>query len=444
MQALCESLVALALQQGADGADCLARTSEGISAGVYEGQLESFQKSQVQGIGLRVIQQGRVGYAYTEQVEEAEKIVSQALSVSQISDVDEYACIFDGACDACQQEAALPPFTPGHAQEVVEAALALYHEVIHLPHIKNTQSCSAEWEQHAVFFANSHGVAGSASRRECAVFVDAVAKIGDWTDSGWAFEVGHTLKDLSLSNVAAKAQQEAVKYHGAGRAKSGRYPVVILNEAMNDLLGAFSPVFSAERAQKGLSLLKGKQGQRIANANVTLIDAPSHPVLGPRLPFDGEGVPTRAVTLVKEGVLQTLLYSLSAAKQDGVDSTGHGRRGYSSQVSIAPYTLSLLPGQESLESLCQQAGQGVLVCEVSGLHAGVNDVSGDFSLLCKGNLIENGRLGQPIEQLVVSGNFFALLSQVQALGNDVFYSVPSTSCFACPSVLIKQLMIASE
>lgn len=444
MLELCKQLVQQALRQGADAADCIASASEGISADIYEGHVDSFQKSQTQGVGLRVITGGRVGYAYTEQLESADRLAGQALSAAQVTDVDEYACIYEQAASYASCQEGQVDLSPEVAQQVVDKALSLYHAVMSQPHIENVQGCSAEMERSQVFFANSAGVQGSASRQNAALFVDAVAKIGDWTDSGWAFAVGKTLEALDEYDVAKQAQEKSVQYHDAGRAGNGTMQVIFHGEAMGDLLGAFSPIFSAERAQKGLSQLAGKQGEKIAAECVTIVDTPDHPLLGAGLPFDGEGAPTGPHTLVENGVLKTLLYSMAAAKQDGVQSTGHGRRGYSGQVTIAPHVFTVTPGNDPLEALCQQAQSGVVIYEVSGLHAGVNDVSGDFSLLCKGRKIENGAQGQAVEQMVVSGNFFAMLQNVQAVGNDTVYGIPGASCFASPSLWVGALAIAGQ
>lgn len=444
MLELCKKLVQQALSLGADAADCIASAAEGVSADIYEGHVDSFQKSQTQGVGLRVITGGRVGYAYTERLESADRLAGQALSAAEVTDRDEYACIYEQAARyaSCQEDQI--DLTPEVAQRVVDKALSLYHAVMSQPHVENVQGCSAEMERSHVYFANSAGVEGSASRQNAALFVDAVARIGDWTDSGWAFAVGKTLEELDEYDVAKQAQQRSVQYHEAGRAGNGKMQVIFHGEAMVDLLGAFAPVFSAERAQKGLSQLAGKQGETIADPCVTIVDTPDHPLLGPGLPFDGEGAPTGPHTLVERGVLKTLLYSMASAKQDGVRSTGHGRRGYSGQVTIAPHVFTVQPGDKALEELCQAVQCGVVIYEVSGLHAGVNDVSGDFSLLCKGRTIKNGRLGRAVEQMVVSGNFFGLLQNVRAVGSDTVYSIPGASCFASPSVWVGALAIAGN
>ena len=304
---ICKKLVNEALCQGADAADCIASATEGISADIYEGQVDSFQKSQTQGVGLRVLKKGRVGYAYTERLEGAERIVAQALSAAEVTDRDEYACIYQAAQRYASEQPGQTDLSPVVSQQIVDKALALYHAVMALPHVENVQGCSAEMEKTYVYFANSAGTEGSASRQNTALFVDAVAKIGDWTDSGWSFAIGKTLEEVDEHQVAKRAQEKAIQYYQAGRTQNGAMPVIFHGQAMVDLLGAFAPIFSAERAQKGMSQLAGKQGQKIAADCVTIVDTPDHPQLGPGLPFDGEGVPTGVHTLVDHGVLKTLL-----------------------------------------------------------------------------------------------------------------------------------------
>ena len=81
---------------------------------------------------------------------------------------------------------------------------------------------------------------------------------------------------------------------------------------------------------------------------------------------------------------------------------------------------------------------------VSGLHAGVNPTSGDFSLLAKGFAIAGGQQGAPIERMVLSGNFFSLLTNVRAIASDLTFGIPSASCFGSPSLLADGLTVAAE
>jgi PmbA protein len=86
----------------------------------------------------------------------------------------------------------------------------------------------------------------------------------------------------------------------------------------------------------------------------------------------------------------------------------------------------------------------LLITDVSGLHAGVNPVSGDFSLLARGFAVKNGHTTHPVELLTIAGNFFELLKAVKAVGADLFFGLPGGGCAGSPSVLIDGLMAAGN
>jgi len=123
--------------------------------------------------------------------------------------------------------------------------------------------------------------------------------------------------------------------------------------------------------------------------------------------------------VIENGILKTLLHSRKTARKAGTESTGNARRSVSSPVRVAPTNFFFRPGEKSLETLLLEMGEGLLITELSGLHAGANPVSGDFSLLAKGFRITGGRQAEPVEQITVAGNFYQLLKDVLAVGNDL-------------------------
>jgi PmbA protein len=123
-----------------------------------------------------------------------------------------------------------------------------------------------------------------------------------------------------------------------------------------------------------------------------------------KIPFDDEGVLTTAKAIIDKGVFATALYDLKSAYKAGRNSTGNGFRA-GSAVSEMPTNLIVEAGEKSFEGLLEESGEGIILTDLSGLHAGVNPISGDFSLLCEGYLIENGKKGRPVEQITVAGNF---------------------------------------
>ena len=84
---------------------------------------------------------------------------------------------------------------------------------------------------------------------------------------------------------------------------------------------------------------------------------------------------------------------------------------------------------------------GLLITELSGLHAGANPISGDFSLLARGFEVEDGKCTRAVEQFTAAGNFFDLLKNIMSVGSDLLFE---GSPIGSPSVAVASLNIAGE
>ena len=150
-----------------------------------------------------------------------------------------------------------------------------------------------------------------------------------------------------------------------------------------------------------------------------------------------------AKAIIDKGVFATALYDLKSAYKAGKESTGNGFRGGSS-VSEMPTNLIVEAGDKSFDELLEEAGEGIILTDLSGLHAGVNSISGDFSLLCEGYLIENGKKGRPVEQITVAGNFYDVIKSIKSVGNDIINLPSGEGEFFTPSVLVSSLAISGD
>ena len=139
-------------------------------------------------------------------------------------------------------------------------------------------------------------------------------------------------------------------------------------------------------------------------------------------------------------MLQTYLYNLTTAAKDGVQTTGNAFGG-GSKKGISPAFIYLKPGKKSQEELFQEVGNGVFITDVSGLHAGLNQQSGNFSLQSTGYMIENGKKGKPLDLITVSGNLLELFGDVLEVGNDVDVS---PSGISAESLLIKKIAVSGK
>ena len=254
------------------------------------------------------------------------------------------------------------------------------------------------------------------------------------------------LDTIDAEKLANKAVANAKIKLGGDVAPTGQYPVIFNPDAMCSLLSVFSSIFSSEAAQKGLSQLAGKEGEVIAAANVTLVDDPFHKENPEPIHFDAEGSPTHRKFVIEKGVLNTLLYNLKTAAVAGKKTTGNASKaGYDAQVAIRPFTMYLENGEISEEELLEMAGEGVYITDLSGLHAGANAISGDFSLQSAGFMIRDGKKAEYVKSFTVAGNYYELLKNVRALANNC--ELPNAfgkTAFGAPSVLVDGLSIAGK
>jgi len=160
--------------------------------------------------------------------------------------------------------------------------------------------------------------------------------------------------------------------------------------------------------------------------------------------FDDEGVSTKEKILIENGILKTYLHSLKTANKFGVEPTGNGQKGsYKSSVVVGAYNFYIQPGNISYESLLKKMNNGLVLIEFDGIHAGLNGISGDFSLSTRGYLVENGIICGAINEITLAANYFDLLLNLEEIGNDLKFSYPFGKA-GSPSILFRKLDIAGK
>ena len=423
--------------------DVYCTFSDDESAEALNKEMKSCASGASGGVSFRCAVNGRIGSAATQSMEkeELEALVARAVANADVIDADEEPIFFAGAApEAYKTVTVKAPALPGVAA-LRRAAMDLQKQLYAAsPMMTDGTTSEAMATRSFVGLANSKGVSLT---RECGAvctYVEAIVNDGKEPSFGSAFAATLDTDTDIVKNAAA----EALARLGAGACKTGKYDVIFEARQVRALLSAFSPIFSGKAALQGLSLLKGKEGQRIAAPCFTLIDDPFYPENTMQCAFDAEGVPTREKTIVDKGVLKTLLYDLTNAKKAGVESTGNAARGYASPVSISPYCLRIEKGSESPEQLLARMGSGLYITELKGLHAGASAVTGDFSIESSGFLVENGKIARPVHSFTVAGNFFELMKAVDGVADNVKMGHPSAHVFAAPDILVRGLAVAGE
>ena len=431
--------MAYAAEKGCASCELFYANGESFEVNANGGEIDRYSVSREAGVSVRVSLGGHEGYAYTEAIGEPERLVDHAMdNAACIDSEDEHPMQTKQEYRAITREdSALK-----NKSESERIALAKHLEELCLqqdPRVKRVVYCSVEYGAGSVVMENSLGLHAEKASNSSVIYVMPSVQVGEEVQTGFAFRMGGDAMDAE--GCAKEAVEDALSKLGGSPVDSGCYRVLLKPYAMCDLLSAFAPMFSADEAQKGCSLLAGKEGQIIANERVTLWDDPFDPV-APRA-FDGEGTPCETKAVIQRGELKTLLHNLKTAKKAGAQSTGNAsRRSAASTVGISPSVFRLECGDSTYDRLLAELRDGLVIAELEGLHAGVDAVSGDFSLKASGFLVKNGAVVRPVSNITVAGNFVALLKNVFALGSDIRYSLPHGGCFASPSVLVNELTVA--
>ncbi len=438
--AFIHALLDAAKKAGIHEAEAYVSEADSLRVLVTKGEIEEYAVSTSGRLAFRGLINGKMGTSYTEALDEdAIPMLVEGVkdSARLITDEDEQF-IYPGSPAYASVDCT---GDTGTAEAQIDFALAFEKLGRTLdPRVTALGFSGMESGKGKSRMVNTHGLDLTHTDSQCVAFLDAIAREGERVSTNFAIEAAYSLANLDAEKIAKEAIAEAVFQLNASPCDSGEMPIIFRNTAMGSLLSVFAGAFSADAAQKGLSLLSGKEGQAIASPCVSLVDDPLLKGGFGTLPFDGEGVATFTKQVIQDGVLTTLLHNLKTAKKAGLTTTGNAARGAGS-MGVAPSNFFFTPGKQSLEAMMAAAGNGLVVTEMTGLHAGANPISGDFSLLVKGYLIENGKASRPVEQVTVAGNFFQLLKEIMMIGSDLRFT---HSSIASPSVWVNGLTVAGK
>lgn len=424
-QQFMDRLLAEAKAQGIDPAEVYFSAGSSFSAGAMNGNIDSYKVSTRQGLGLRGMYQGKMGYASTQAFdEEAIRQLIEGVKEGALLREDEGAEeIYEGDAEYPTVVSYDETLAQVPATAKLDAVLAIEKAALEsVDTVKQCEGTQLSTMSGEVYLRNSYGLNLQHKDNAFIAYTGAIAKDGDSTSTGMAFKCGRDFAKLDVKKLGEEAAQEAASGLHAEPVPAGNYRMILRYDAMQSLLATFCGIFSAENAQQGLSLLKGREGEKIAADCVTLMDDPLLEGGFDSAPFDGEGVASKTKAVVENGVLKTLLHNRKTAKKQGVASTGNALRpGLSAPITVAPTNFFFKPGDKTLAELEADMSDGLVITDLSGLHAGANMTSGDFSLLSKGYLLKDGKCVQPVEQITIAGNFYDVLKNIRAIGSDLIF-----------------------
>jgi len=390
---------------------------------VYQGEVEHFVSAQSEGIGVRVIRDGRTGFAYAGTLDPGavDEVLAEARDNVTFGTVDEWAGLAEPDGVAPTRQELWDDDLAGYA---TEAKIAMAKELERLTLAVDARlrvddaNYADAWGEVAV--STTTGIRETGRENGCYVQVSTLADDGDETQTGFGFSVGRNALELDLGRASRDAADRATRLLGATKPPSRRLTVVLDPFVTAQFLGVISSTLNGESVVKGRSLFRERLGERVAADAVTLVDDPTDVRAYTATDVDGEGLAARRNVLIEDGVLRQFVHSSYSARRAGTTSTGNATRGgFAGTPGVGCLALQLRPGTRSQADLVAGIDDGLLVQSVSGLHSGVNPISGDFSTGASGMLISGGELGAPVRELTIASTLQRMLLDVLEIGGDV-------------------------
>ncbi len=446
LRELSVEVVRKAMKGGATAAEVVLREGSEFSTTVRFGEVETLKESGARSIGVRVFFGKRSASTWSSDLSPAgvDGMVKGALNLARITSEDPFSGIPE-------------PDTLG----TIPTNLDLYYEDVYSlstadridyarraenaaltadPRIKNSDGGSFDAATGIKVLANSHGFIGDYRRSYCSVSAVPIAQIeGSSMQRDYWYSVARTLTKLEEpEHVGRIAAQRTLRRLGARKVKTQRVPVVFDPLVAGALLGHVFEAVNGDSVYRGASFLAGKLGEKIAGANVTIVDDGTMVGGFGSSPFDAEGVPTRRTVVIDKGVLNSYLLNTYTARKLKMQTTGNASRALAGTPGIGAGNFFMEKGANEPKKILAGIQEGLYVTEFLGF--GVNLVTGDFSRGASGVWIQNGELTFPVEEVTVAGNLRDMLNSISEIGDDLEFR----GSVACPTLRIDGMTVAGE
>lgn len=419
-----------------------------MNINIYEGNLEGYSIAEENTLSIRGIYKGKMGYSYTEKIEEdsMDELLGNLIQYAE-SNEKEYIEVLaepkEQYKDAKEKNDKLSKYTE---EEKIDFLKSIEKEALNFDkRISIVENCSYEEYTNSVFIKNTKGLELEDKYSIGILNLSVVAKDGEDVQTGYSYMVIDDLSDEYKNTLVRDAVNDGINMLKATTIASGNYEIILRNNVVANLFNSMSRVFLGDVVQRNLSMMKGKIGEKVGSDLLNIVE---DPLLNNGMisrTFDDEGNPTFSKYIIEKGILKTFLHNTKTAEKEGLESTGNGFRiSHKGSIGVLPTNMYIEKGDSTLEDMIDSMDMGIMITDIQGLHAGINPTSGDFSLSSSGFLIEKGQISKPICQITIAGNFYDLLVNITAIGNDTKFSFPMMNYFGSPSIKLNSLTVAGN
>jgi PmbA protein len=427
-------VLAHAKQLGASSAEASMSRTRGLSVETRHGEVETVEFNQDGGLGISLYFGQRKGSASTADLspQALKRTVEAAADIARYTSEDPHA----GVAEASWLEFNPPqldlyyPDSIGTEKAIALCAAAEEAAFAEDSRITNSEGASFSTHQGLKVYGNSHGqlVGYPSSRHSFSCVV--IGEAGDDMQRDYSYTVARRYADLlDPRQIGREAARETVSRLQPRKIPTQKVPVLFRADIASSLFGHLVSAISGGSIYRKSSFLLDKVGQQIMAPGLTILEKPHLDLALASSPFDSEGVKTRDLTVIEQGVLTTYLTTSYSARKLGMASTGHAGGIHNWLVQH---------GNDDLAALCRQMGKGLLVTELMG--QGVNTVTGDYSRGASGFWVEHGEIQFPVAEVTIAGNLKDIFMNIVAIGNDV----DRRGGVQTGSVLVSQMQVAGD
>lgn len=450
LDSVLSTLSAKAKKDGAE-AELLATAREGLSISTENQKLGKFTSNLSLAAGIRVIKNGAEGYCNTEDLSD-QAIMSayqEALENAQfnadngVADPDlKMIGAQSGYRDIVRPDVEIDPM---HIESKIKQAIEL--ESACLAHDKRVSvvAYNGLGEQRAeVRVFNTNGVDRTYRDYHMSAYAYPLAKSGEESRMAGETFISRDPSEFKPGALAKLAAEKTLAKLGSAQPLTGRYPVLLEKEPAQSLIGMFLDYLSGKSIHDKLSVYQDALGKPVASPAFTLIDDPFLDAGLASQPFDSEGTPAQTLTLVENGILKTFLTNSIYARKLGMANTAHASRSPTGTLNISATNAVVKPGDKTREELIAQYDELIVITDITGLHAGFQHGSSDFSFQAEGEQWKGGKRVGPLSDFVLSGNLKDMMTKIIAVAAWPAGGPKVTDSVVTPELLISELSIAGR
>ncbi len=435
-----ERLVKAALSSGADAADAVALRSLSLGVEVRDGAVEESESAESDDFGLRVLVGKRQAVVSSNDLAgDVVAFAQRAVAMARVAPEDKFAGLAEEALLAHDfPNLDLSDNTLPNVQQLEAIARAAEQAALAVKGVAKSGGASASATVGGMVLVTSNGFRGAYLGSSHGISMTAITGEGTGMERDYDYSSVRHAADLeSAEKIGRNAGERAVARINPRKVTTRKVPVVFDRRAAASIVSHLANAVNGASITRKTSCLRNKMGQKIFGDGIRIIDDPLRKRGLRSRPFDGEGVASKKLALVEDGVLRSWILDCATARELGLTTTGHAQRGASSTPSPGGSNLHLEGGRVSPDELVADVKDGFCVTDLIGM--GVNMVTGDYSRGANGFWIENGQRSFPVSEVTIAGNLIDMFRTLTP-ANDLEFRYATNA----PTLRVEGLTVAGQ